>query len=180
MRTRILITFVACAASLTWGLAQAQEPPDQADEPQMEQQAAAGQESGFHADDQAAKDLRVSKLIGVKVFDAQNLDLGKIKDLVLDTRSSKIRFAVLSSGGIAGIGERLYAIPAEHLTLRWDEEKKHHYFALNLNNDDLKNAPSFSDGNWPDFSDQQFVNSVQVFYQGRIRTATPSTTEERR
>jgi hypothetical protein len=50
-------------------------------------------------------------VIGSKVVNAQNEDLGKIEDLVLDAGAGRIAYAVLSFGGFLGMGEKYFAIP---------------------------------------------------------------------
>lgn len=49
---------------------------------------------------------RASDLIGASVYGSQHEDIGKIEDLVLAPNSSDISYAVLSFGGIAGIGDK--------------------------------------------------------------------------
>ena len=50
-------------------------------------------------------------VIGSKVVNAQNEDIGKIEDLVLDAGAGRIAYAVLSFGGFLGMGEKYFAIP---------------------------------------------------------------------
>jgi hypothetical protein len=44
--------------------------------------------------------------IGNKVVNAQNEDLGRIEDLVLDAGTGRIAYAVLSFGGFLGMGDK--------------------------------------------------------------------------
>jgi PRC-barrel domain len=59
-------------------------------------------------------------VIGSKVVNAQNEDLGKIKDLVLDAGPGRIAYAVLSFAGFLGMGDKYFAIPwnAFHFNLK--------------------------------------------------------------
>jgi sporulation protein YlmC with PRC-barrel domain len=50
-------------------------------------------------------------VIGSKVVNAQNEDLGKIEDLVIDAGAGRIAYAVLSFGGFLGMGDKYFAIP---------------------------------------------------------------------
>src|SRR2546421_508436 len=50
-------------------------------------------------------------LIGSKVVNQQNQDLGKIEDLVIDAGGGRIAYAVLSFGGFLGLGDKYFAIP---------------------------------------------------------------------
>ena len=50
-------------------------------------------------------------IIGVKVVNASKEDLGKIEDLVIDSRDSRVAYAILSFGGFLGVGDKHFAIP---------------------------------------------------------------------
>ncbi len=68
---------------------------------------------------------------------------------MLDMRSGKIAYAVLSSGGFLGMGNKLFAVPWNALKL--DSVNKR--FVLNVEKDSLKDAPGFDKGAWPDMAD---------------------------
>ena len=99
-------------------------------------------------------------LIGEDVVNAQNEDLGDIKEIMLDMKTGKVAYAVLSYGGVFGIGEKLFAVPWTALTL--DTENK--CFILNASKEQLKNAPGFDKDDWPDMNDASWVSSVNTFY----------------
>lgn len=101
-------------------------------------------------------------LIGEDVVNTQNENLGDIKEIMLDVRTGKIAYAVLSFGGIFGIGEKLFAVPWASLSL--DTENKS--FILNVSKEQLKNAPGFDKDDWPDMNDTTWVNKINSFYSG--------------
>src|SRR5688572_31169658 len=72
--------------------------------------------------------MAASTLEGNAVVNAANEDLGTVTDLMLDVRSGRIAYAVLSCGGFLGIGDKLFAIPWPALTL--DADRK--CFILNV------------------------------------------------
>lgn len=49
--------------------------------------------------------------LGREIVDTTGQRLGSLKDLVVDTRSGRIAFAVVSSGGLLGVGETVRAVP---------------------------------------------------------------------
>jgi len=57
---------------------------------------------------------RTSKLVGATVFDSNGDSLGTINDL-LTNDSGKITQAVISTGGVLGIGGKLVAVPFDQL-----------------------------------------------------------------
>jgi len=99
-------------------------------------------------------------LIGNDVVNAKDEDLGDIKEIMLDMRSGKVGYAVLAYGGFLGMGEKLFAVPWNALTL--DTEKKR--FVLGVEQDRLKDAPGFDKNHWPDMSDQSWAKGIHDFY----------------
>ena len=52
---------------------------------------------------------------GSKVFNVKEEHLGIIEELMIDPDKGKIAYALLSFGGLLGIGNKLFAIPWESL-----------------------------------------------------------------
>jgi hypothetical protein len=99
-------------------------------------------------------------VIGSKVVNAQNEDLGKIEDLVLDAGAGRIAYAVLSFGGFLGMGEKYFAIPwnAFHFNL------KENRAVLNVDKKLLENAPGFDKESWPNFADSTWGHGIYKHY----------------
>jgi sporulation protein YlmC with PRC-barrel domain len=106
---------------------------------------------------------RASKVIGADVHNKANEDVGKITDLVADTSTGKISYAVLSYGGVMGIGDKLFAVPMASLATKADDDK----FVIDVTKDHLKNAPGFDKNNWPDFASADFRKGVDEFYRNK-------------
>ena len=90
--------------------------------------------------------LSASTIIGDKVLNTAGEHLGNIKELMIDLDGGLIAYAVLSFGGFLGMGDKLFAIPWEALTI--DEEN--HSVILDVDKEVLKEAPGFDKDNWPD------------------------------
>ena len=101
--------------------------------------------------------LSASSINGTGVCNAQGEDLGNIKDLMIDTNSGEIEYAVLSFGGILGIGDKYFAIPWKSFSVDHNDEK----MVLNVDKERLENAPGFDKDNWP--------NRASDYYS-RVRT----------
>jgi len=97
-----------------------------------------------------------ASIIGAKVVNASKEDLGKIEDVVIDTRTSVVAYAILSFGGFLGLGDKHFAIPWRVLDFHAAEG----YAVLKLDKERLKNAPGFKAGEWPDMSTKEWVNSI--------------------
>ncbi|MEO8810679.1 MAG: PRC-barrel domain-containing protein, partial [Rhodanobacter sp.] len=59
----------------------------------------------------APRFLSASTLSGDDIKNPQGDSLGDLKDLMIDTTSGKVAYAVLSFGGILGMGDKLFAVP---------------------------------------------------------------------
>ncbi len=104
--------------------------------------------------------MAADTLQGDRVLNLQGELLGKIRDIMLDVRHGRIAYAVLSSGGAMGLGDRLYAVPWSALTL--DAEQR--CFVLEISRERLMSAPAFDREQWPSMADPAFVTSVHDYY----------------
>ncbi|CAA2142718.1 PRC-barrel domain-containing protein [Hyphomicrobium sp. ghe19] len=72
------------------------------------------------ADDmQAADEYRSSKLVGSKVYNTTNENIGSIEDIILKSDGS-LDEVVLSVGGFLGIGEKYVSVPWSALKVSRD------------------------------------------------------------
>lgn len=104
--------------------------------------------------------MGANTLIGNDVYNHNAEDLGDIKEIMLDLRNGTVAYAVLSFGGFLGMGEKLFAVPWNALTL--DTQNKR--FVLNVEKDRLKNAPGFDKDKWPNMADQSWANEIHSYY----------------
>lgn len=63
-----------------------------------------------HLDETAAV-ISAAKVTGTAVFNTDGEQLGEIHDVMLDKRSGKIAYAMLSFGGLLGIGQQYHPLP---------------------------------------------------------------------
>jgi sporulation protein YlmC with PRC-barrel domain len=105
-------------------------------------------------------------LVGNDVYNRAAEDLGTVKEIMLDMRSGRVSYAVLSFGGFLGVGNKLFAVPWEALTL--DTQNKR--FVLDVERDRLSGAPGFDKDKWPDMADQAWVRDLHAYYGTRPRT----------
>jgi sporulation protein YlmC with PRC-barrel domain len=107
--------------------------------------------------------MEADTLEGNDVVNAQGEKLGDIKSIMIDVPSGRVAYAVLSSGGFLGIGDKLFAIPWSALTLDADNK----CFILNIDKERLKNAPGFDKDHWPSMADQRWATEIHSYYQRR-------------
>lgn len=107
-----------------------------------------------------ARVLSASTLEGDHVFNLQGEKLGSIKEFMLDIENGKVRYVVMSFGGFLSVGEKLFAVPWDVLTV--DVENKR--FLMNVDKDRLKDAPGFDPEHWPNMADATFAERVNAYY----------------
>ncbi|MEQ5844399.1 MULTISPECIES: PRC-barrel domain-containing protein [Paraburkholderia] len=104
--------------------------------------------------------IAATALTDTRVFSNDGEDIGRIRDVMLDAQSGRIAYAVMSTGGFLGIGDRLLAIPWSALTL--DIEEK--CFILSMPAESVKHAPGFDRHHWPSMADTTWATSVHQYY----------------
>lgn len=104
--------------------------------------------------------MGASTLDGDRVLSAEGDEVGKIKDIMVDVQSGRIAYAVMSSGGLLGIGDKLFAIPWDALTL----DAARQCFVLALPAERVKDAPGFDKRHWPSMADRSWATAVHAYY----------------
>lgn len=105
--------------------------------------------------------VKSSEVIGVSVESPENEKLGKIEELVIDKVNGNVRYAVLSFGGILGMGEKLFALPWK--ILKYNNDRG--CFVINISKDKLKNANGFNKDNWPvNMADEEWNKAINNYF----------------
>src|SRR5262245_32568727 len=79
--------------------------------------------------------FRMSTITGMPVKNAAGKDLGKIEDLVIELNSGDIRYAALSFGGFASLGDKLFAVPWRAMSFKFGETES--YFVFDVSEEQL-------------------------------------------
>lgn len=104
--------------------------------------------------------LAADSLTGEKVVNQRGDRLGEITHIMLDVQRGCIAYAVLSFGGLLGLGDKLFAVPWESLALDLDNR----WFVLNIEEERLRDAPGFDKDHWPSMADPQWASTVHAYY----------------
>jgi sporulation protein YlmC with PRC-barrel domain len=104
--------------------------------------------------------LAASTLTSDSVQNLAGENLGKVDELMIDIPSGKVAYAVLSHGGVLGMGNKLFAVPWS--ALKVDEDEK--CFILDVDKRTLENAPGFDKENWPDMADTTWGTELSTYY----------------
>lgn len=119
---------------------------------------------------------RGSRIIGSKVRDTMDKTIGEIKDLVLDPRRGEILYAIVSFGGVMGVGRKFHPVPWSALAPGDDGR----YYVLQADKETIALAPGFDKAKWPDMTDQAWHAEIERYWsrkvgKGPAGTNNPST-----
>jgi PRC-barrel domain len=103
------------------------------------------------------------KVEGTGVYNREGEKLGSIHSVMIDKRSGKVAYAVMSFGGILGIGDRYHPLPWNVLTY----DSRQGGYVVDLDQSMLEGAPSYSTSEMPDWSDREWSRQVQDYYGAR-------------
>ena len=105
--------------------------------------------------------VKASSMIGTDVVSPKGDNLGDVKEVVIDPRSGRVAYAVVSFGGFLGMGEKLFAIPFG--AFKYDVKKNE--YVLDISKERLKAAPGFDADNWPSMSEEKWNRDVYKYYE---------------
>ena len=104
--------------------------------------------------------MAADSLTGEKVVNQVGDRLGEITHIMLDISQGTIAYAVLSFGGVLGMHDKLFAVPWHSLAL----DVKNKWFVLNVDKDQLRDAPGFDKDHWPAMADAEWAARVHAYY----------------
>ena len=124
--------------------------------------------------DETASVISASKVTGTEVYNTDGEHLGEIFDVMIDKRSGKIAYAIMSFGGFLGVGEKLHPLPWS--TLKYDTRQGGYVVGITV--DQLKGAPTFGAGDTPAWGDRAYEIRIHDHYRtapywGGRRIVTP-------
>jgi sporulation protein YlmC with PRC-barrel domain len=116
----------------------------QAAQPQQPRQVQAGQETALPIQ-LGEHDKRASRLIGMDVRNAQDENLGEVRDLVINAQNGNVEYVALAHGGFLGLGQDLYAYPLERFQAGSDRNR----LTLDVTREQLQQSQGFDNNDWP-------------------------------
>lgn len=111
--------------------------------------------------------IKASSVIGTKVVTPKGDTIGDIKEIVIDPRTGKVAYAVVSFGGFLSLGEKLFAIPfgafVYNVNATSSDLVKNEY-VLNVSKEQLEKAPGFDSDHWPLMTNEKWHREMHQFY----------------
>lgn len=90
-------------------------------------------------------DMRTSELIGKEVASPDGKALGEIEDMIVDVRRGAVQHVVLSFGGVADVGDKLFVFPLN----AFKRDASRDRIVVNVQPEQLKRSRGFDRSNWP-------------------------------
>jgi len=107
-----------------------------------------------------SSDCTASDIIGKKVKNAQDEDLGKVQDLVVNLDSGRAPYAIISHGGTFGAGRTKTAVPLNALRTSPDGKT----LMLSATREQLTAASRTPTGAWSSAQNAEWARSVDGYY----------------
>lgn len=108
---------------------------------------------------------RASTLIGTRVENLQGEHLGQIEDVVIDSEDGIVAYAVLSFGGLLGLGETYFPVPWKSLQDKPGAKKT---LLLDIMKEKLKNAPHIDKDQWSSLADRRWGADIHTYYAQQV------------
>ena len=109
--------------------------------------------------DETTNLISSEKVDGTAVYNREGEKLGSIKHFMVGKRNGRVEYAVLSFGGLFGMGERYHPLPWD--VLDYDTNKGG--YVVDIDKEKLKNGPSYERNQEPTF-DRQYGERVYGHY----------------
>jgi hypothetical protein len=105
--------------------------------------------------------IAADKVEGTSVYNPKGDKLGSVENIMIDKRSGKVAYAVMSFGGFLGIGDRHHPLPWS--VLKYDTGQGG--YVVNLDKKMLEGAPSYARGEPVNLSTSDWDRRLHSYYK---------------
>jgi sporulation protein YlmC with PRC-barrel domain len=104
--------------------------------------------------------IPADRVNGTEVVSKSGEKLGKIEDVAIDKVSGDVAYAILSFGGVLGIGAKYHPVPWK--LLRYDTEQR--AYVVPMTKDDLQQAPMIDETELSGWNDGLSRDAIYGYY----------------
>ena len=104
--------------------------------------------------------IAADKVEGTAVYNMAQEKIGSIENVMIDKQTGKVAYAVMSFGGLLGMGESHHPLPWS--MLRYDTRAGG--YVVNLDKKKLEKAPSYGPRDRIDWDDEKWGRRVHDYY----------------
>jgi sporulation protein YlmC with PRC-barrel domain len=101
-----------------------------------------------------------SKVTGTNVYNTKGESIGSIYDVMLDKKSGKVAYAVMSFGGFLGMGNDYHPLPWS--MLKYDTAVGG--YVVGLSKDKLQGGPHYAAGADPGWGNPEYETKLHSYY----------------
>jgi sporulation protein YlmC with PRC-barrel domain len=118
-----------------------------------------------HMQTAADTHFRASELLGKSLKSTDGEQLGDLNDLIISSQG-EINFALVSKGGVLGVGEQVVPVPWNAISRGTQEDE----LLVNIDKERFDNAPAYSANELDDqFGRSEFQDRVYGYYGTGLR-----------
>jgi hypothetical protein len=117
--------------------------------------------AGSVATDETNRLIASDKVEGTAVYDRAGDRLGEVYDFMVDKYSGQVAYAVMSFGGVLGIGEKYHPLPWKVLSYDTDLGG----YVVDLDKETLEGAPTFGRDETPDWGNRDLATRIHDYYR---------------
>lgn len=104
--------------------------------------------------------IPADRVNGADVVNKAGEKLGKIEDVAIEKVSGEVAYAILSFGGLLGIGSKYHPVPWR--LLKYDPDQR--AYVIPLEKDDLEKAPTIDESELSGWNDGVSRDSIYGYY----------------
>jgi hypothetical protein len=101
----------------------------------------------------------MTKLHGCDAKNLQGEKLGTVEDFVINADTATINYMAFGTGGVLGLGEKLFAVPFDQVKMTFDGSNM--FFVVNVSKNTIKNSKGFDKDHWPDSAPAGFAGPIE-------------------
>lgn len=116
--------------------------------------------------DESLRLISSKKVEGTAVVGADGEKIGTVESFMVDKYTGRVAYAVLSFGGLMGVGRSLFPLPWSILDYDVDKDG----YALDISKEQLAKAPRYEAGSEPEF-DLDYRRDLGAFYAAPVLMA---------
>ena len=116
--------------------------------------------------------VKAGQLVGMKVEDSDGQRVGTLRNLIVDTRTGELKYAVIGSGGFFGMHSTLKLAPAEVMSAGTTKRETLALFATNYQ---WKNAPPFKASNLASLGEPAREREISRYFEASPANARSAT-----
>jgi hypothetical protein len=113
-----------------------------------------------HATDETHRLIASNKVEGTAVYNRQGEKLGSVYNFMVDKQTGKVEYAVMSFGGVLGMGDSYHPLPWNVLTY----DTNLGGYVVDLDKRALQEGPSYKSGQEPRY-DRAYGEEVYRYYR---------------